>query len=46
MSDRVIVGWVVTSCNRRPAVSSGTRAQHTSDALAMSNAATRSMISS
>jgi hypothetical protein len=42
-----MVEYVVTSCNRRAALlSAGVRTQHTSVALPMSNAATRSMISS
>ena len=45
-SERVIVEYVVTSCSRRPGLSSsGTRTQQTSSALPMSSAATRSMIS-
>jgi hypothetical protein len=43
----VMVEYVVISCTRRPGVCGlGTRTQATSSALPMSNAATRSMISS
>ena len=46
-SERVIVEYVTTSCARRPdPPRSGTRAQHTSSALPMSNPATRATISS
>jgi hypothetical protein len=46
-SERVIVEYVAISCARRPGVSGlGTRTQATSSALPMSNAATRSMMSS
>jgi hypothetical protein len=44
-NERVIVEYVTTSCIRRPEPPGpGKRTQHTSSALPMSSAATRSMI--
>ena len=45
-SGRVIVEYVSTSCSRPGRPSRGIRTQHTSSALPISSAATRSMISS